>query len=278
LISEAVEAARIRKARRDSPTGELSPAECIGKALRDHRGRVVVSWSGGKCSTAVLHMTLQADPEIPVVFNDTGVEFPETYNFIRTVSKDWNLNLEIIKPLSGQDFWTCVETYGFPMLRGQYSTKSKDGKPICCQWLKEDPFQRFLKSKDFEATITGLRASESRMRTFGIAQFGQHYYAKTLKHWRYHPIAFWTRENLDSYTRFHQLPVNNIYEMGHERCGCWPCTGYIGWRESLAKSHPKMYKFLAKKRGEPTLWEFQDPPGCAPIPKTIPLANLEAWL
>jgi len=254
-----VEAARINKALRDCPTPILEPKKCIRKAL-DQWGpyHTWLSWSGGRCSTVVLHLALQVDPNIKVLFNDTGVEFPETYRFVKYLTEEWNLNLTTLKPET--TFWKIVDVYGFPMLRGQYkdNSKSKDGRPMCCQILKEEPL---LKAR-IKCTITGIRVAESRMRMFAVAQRGQYYRAKTLKRWQYHPIAFWSTEKLLAYVKEHELPMNKVYEMGQERCGCWPCTGYIGWRTSLVKSHPRMHRFLMKAKGEPTLWEYQDNEGC----------------
>ena len=146
------------------------------------------------------------------------------------------------------------------MIRGKYhkNSKSKDGRPKCCTLLKEKP----LRQAGIVSTITGIRVAESRLRMFGVSQFGQYYYAKTLKRWQFHPIAFWTTEKL---LRFHEdniIPQNEVYSMGHDRCGCWPCTGYLSWKEQISQSHPRMYRALAKMVGEPTLWEYQDLEGC----------------
>lgn len=259
VVPRTIEMARIKKALRDCPTPVLSAAECIKKAL-DYWGpyHTYVSWSGGRCSTVVLYLALKVKPDIRVLFNDTGVEFPETYEFIDRLTDEWNLNLSVLKPTT--TFWKCVKEYGFPMLRGQYKddSKSKDGRPMCCQLLKEDPL---LKAR-IKCTITGIRIAESRMRMFAISQHGQFYKAKTLKRWQYHPIAFWSTLRLLQFVKKHEIPMNKVYDLGHERCGCWPCTGYIGWREQLEPTHPKMYQFLMKQKGEPTLWEYMDREGC----------------
>lgn len=207
-------------------------------------------------------MTLKQNPNVTVALNDTGVQFPEIYAFIKRMCNEWNLNLRVIKPET--TFWKVAKEYGFPMFRGLYKerSKSKDGKPKCCQLLKEIPFRTFLKTSGFEATLTGLRAAESRMRMFGISQFGQYYYAKTLKHWRYHPIALWDQQQVNDYHVKHDIPICKIYGMGHDRTGCWCCTGYKTWQKSLRTSHPKMYRFLAKQTGQPTLWEYLDKEDC----------------
>jgi len=262
-ITPQLEAGRIRKAREDSPTPILSPREIIMLAIQMFGDGAAVSWSGGRCSTAALHLALQVKPDIKVNFNDTGVEFPETYEFIDKMTAEWDLNLEILKPEPGITFWTLAKKYGFPMIRRSWKTAKnyeqlyKTGRPMCCLELKEKP----LMKSGIPATITGIRCCESRMRMFTIAQRGQYYHVKTYKRWNFHPIALWDTPTLLAYHKEHGLPENKVYAMGQERCGCWPCTGYIGWMESLNKSHPRMYKKLKKMMGAPTLWEFIDQ-GC----------------
>ena len=62
--------------------------------LDEHDG--YLAFSGGKDSTTVLHLTLQADPDIPVCFFDSGLEFPETLTYINHLAEAWRLNLHIL--------------------------------------------------------------------------------------------------------------------------------------------------------------------------------------
>lgn len=267
-ITPELEKGRIRKAGMDCPTPVLEPEEVIKHAIDAHGDEATVSWSGGRCSTAVLYMAMQIKPDIRVNWNDHGVHFPETYEFVEKIREEWNPNLTVLKPEKGVTFWTCVEKYGFPMIRRSWKTAKNyeslytTGRPMCCLLLKEKP----LEKAGLKCTITGIRVAESRMRMFTIAQRGLWYYAKTYKRWNYHPIALWTTKKLLEYHEKHDIPQNKVYEMGQERCGCWPCTGYIGWRESLAESHPEMYHSLMRMRGEPTLWEFVEQ-GCLEEPE-----------
>lgn len=258
MISRSIEIARLKKILRECPTKPMKAIDCIRKAV-DMFPDIHVAWSGGRCSTVLLYLALQVKPNINVVFNDTGVEFPETYLFIEAMTRLWKVNLKVLKPKLSF-FRDIVPKYGFPMLRGKYknTSRSKDGKPMCCQLLKEDP----LKRSGIRACITGLRGVESRVRMFGIAQWGQYYHTKVTDVWRFHPLAFWSTNRLLQFIEQNNIPVNNIYNMGHERCGCWPCTGYLTWRESLSHSHPKMYRTLCKMKGEPTLWEYMDNENC----------------
>ena len=48
-------------------------------------GKVYVSFSGGKDSTVLLDLVRRAFPDIPAVFVDTGLEYPEIREFVRTI-------------------------------------------------------------------------------------------------------------------------------------------------------------------------------------------------
>ncbi len=71
---------RLRVPRRD-------PAQLIDRIsahLDRHDG--YLAFSGGKDSLAVLHLALQAEPNLPVVFFDSGLEFPETLTYLDQVA------------------------------------------------------------------------------------------------------------------------------------------------------------------------------------------------
>lgn len=55
-----------------------------------------VSWSGGKDSTVVVDLARQVDPHIPVVFFDSGLQFPETIHYLENLAEAWRLNYHII--------------------------------------------------------------------------------------------------------------------------------------------------------------------------------------
>lgn len=68
--SEAQERFAIRLAKNGSRS--FSPQDVIKMAVQNHRDKVAVAWSGGRCSTVVLHMALRVNPDIKVMFVDTG--------------------------------------------------------------------------------------------------------------------------------------------------------------------------------------------------------------
>lgn len=66
----------------------------IGQHLEQHDG--YVAFSTGKDSLAVLHLARQTDPNVPVAFFDSGLEYPETYRYLEQLQQRWRLNLDVV--------------------------------------------------------------------------------------------------------------------------------------------------------------------------------------
>lgn len=72
-------------------------------------GEVRVSFSGGKDSTVLLDIVRGIYPDTPADFYNTGVEFPEIVEFVKTVP-----NVNILRP--EKSFRQCKKEYGYPKL------------------------------------------------------------------------------------------------------------------------------------------------------------------
>lgn len=68
--------------------------ERIEDHLETHDG--YVAFSGGKDSAVVLDLARRVDPNVPAVFFDSGLEYPETLTYIRYLAARWALNLHIV--------------------------------------------------------------------------------------------------------------------------------------------------------------------------------------
>lgn len=75
---------------------------------------VYISFSGGKDSTVLLHIARQMYPNIKAVFVDTGLEYPEIRDFVKTFD-----NVDWIKPK--KNFKQVIEEYGYPMISKEVS-------------------------------------------------------------------------------------------------------------------------------------------------------------
>jgi len=75
---------------------------------------VYISFSGGKDSTVLLHIARSIYPDIKAMFVDTGLEYPEIRDFVKTFN-----NVDIIRPK--MNFKKVVDTYGYPIISKEVS-------------------------------------------------------------------------------------------------------------------------------------------------------------
>lgn len=75
----------------------------------DHfNGNVCVSFSGGKDSTVLAHLVHEFYPDVPLVFCNTGLEYPEIQAFAR------KMGAEFVRPK--MNFSEVISTYGYPII------------------------------------------------------------------------------------------------------------------------------------------------------------------
>lgn len=217
--------------------------------------RIAVACSFGKDSTLMLYFARQACPDIKVLFNNTGVEYRETYQFRDFLVREWNLNYHETKPI--KTFWQCVEEYGYP----KESRFKGHSTPKCCYYLKERPAALWYKENNIEAYFLGITWDESYQRRFVIIRYGDKF--RTKKHvihpmTKIYPIAFWSTKEVWKFIKENNIPYNKIYERGVNRCGCAPCTGHINWEEEMAKTSPAVFKKVFHDRGGTQLSDFEE--------------------
>jgi len=234
--------------------------DLIKQAIERHKPNIYVAFSGGKCSEVVLHMALKYWKDIPVMFNNTGVEFPETIEFIQKLKKEWKLNL--IETHPEKTFWDCVKKYGIPSIKSASQKKHGSGtRPKCCYHLKEKPALLEIRKNGFKACMTGIRGEESYNRRNLMKFCGQRYYQKTWGIWKYHPIIFWEHKQMEDYIKQSKLPINQAYLKWnglYKRVGCLPCTSYKDWKVKLQKSHPQLYHRLQNIDGTRLLSQYPE--------------------
>lgn len=215
----------------------------IERNLREHPGKAVVSWSGGKDSTVVLYLVRQLEPNIDVVFNNTGVEYPETVNFVHEWAATWGLNLIETRPM--KNFWKCAAEWGFP--DGHKGGKTATA-PHCCWFLKEKPMLDAIRAHGWEANFDGVTAVESQIRMFTARDKGTCYFKK---HWKVkivHPILYWTESEVLDFIDAEGLPKNPLYEGRLTRVGCMTCTAYKNWEAIMAAESPKLYSIIKLRK------------------------------
>ena len=88
-------------------------------------GQVYVSFSGGKDSTVLKHIVDSMFDDVPAVFVNTGLEYPEIQNFVRDVKSGkydcFNTDVEILRPEIRFD--EVIKEYGYPVISKEISER-----------------------------------------------------------------------------------------------------------------------------------------------------------
>jgi cysteine desulfurase/selenocysteine lyase len=178
------------------------------RAIKQHlsdRPTANVSFSGGKDSTAVLHIARKAGVT-KAFFIDTGIEFPETIAFVRSQGVD------VIQ--KAMDFWNAAEKAGPP---------GKDNR-WCCKLLKLHPLKLYLADVGPCVTVQGNRWYESWNRA-GLDETSQNP-ANPLQ-LNISPIRNWRALEVFLYLWWQGLEINPLYDRGLERIGCYLCPAML---------------------------------------------------
>lgn len=202
----------------------------------------VVAFSGGKDSIVVLDLVRKAQKTVHGIFCNTGNEYPETLEFVKTID-----NVVWLDPL--KSFWQCVKEYGLPETKSQ----AKRHGNHCCLYLKEKPALNYYSENNIDLVFTGLTMDESRNRMMMLKRMGPYYFHKAEKRYKCHPIYDWSEKDVWTYIKWYKLSYNPIYDLGIARCGCRFCTAYLSWKETTALYNIKDTKILLEKKGQLTL-------------------------
>lgn len=116
-------------------------------------GNVYVSFSGGKDSTVLKHIVDSLYDDVPSVFVDTGLEYPEIKSFVKGIKEGayecFNSDIEIIKP--SMRFNEVVKNYGYPVPSKEIA-KKVNAKRRGVKWAE----------KYFDNTATDRNGNRSR--------------------------------------------------------------------------------------------------------------------
>jgi phosphoadenosine phosphosulfate reductase len=158
-----------------------------------------LSVAASMADTVLVHLATCVDPDVEIVFLDTGFHFAETIETLRRSQARYRLNLHVERP------------------RPDAPDLFEVGTEQCCAARKVALLDRALAGK--RAWMTGLRRAEATTRTSApIVSLDTRGLVKLC------PIATWTDEQVQRYAVEHQLVVNPLQQQGYPSIGCWPCT------------------------------------------------------
>lgn len=253
--------------------------------------QIYVSFSGGKDSTVLLDLVRRVFPDAPAVFIDTGLEFPEVRDFVKSVG-----NVTWLKP--DMNFRKVIETYGYPLISKEVSQKiyearrnpnsvvarrfspdneyftKYDGRysmarynwlkdsniPIshlCCEIMKKRPAKKY-ETKTKQHPITGIMAWESSLRKTNWYRHGCNAFEG--KRPKSNPLSFWTEQDILEYIYKNDLNYASIYgdivlgNNGYYTTGR-DRTGCL-WCPLGSQTEKEPNRFQRLKETHPKLWEY----------------------
>lgn len=93
-------------------------------------GEAYISFSGGKDSTVLLNIAREVFPNLPAVFCDTGLEYPEIREFVKRFE-----NVVWLKPQ--MNFRQVIQKYGYPLISKSVANTLRGGhEPGSYRWKK----------------------------------------------------------------------------------------------------------------------------------------------
>lgn len=220
-------------------------------------GKVYVSFSGGKDSTVLLHLVRSLFPEVPAVFVDTGLEYPEVRSFVKSFDNVITLRPEM-------PFNKVITEFGYPVISKEVAQFIEDNRrnpngytakkfdpdsdyvkkygsrfclakwnylkdsdikisSQCCRIMKKTPAKKFEKESGLKPFIATM-AAESNLRKQEYIKKGCNSFES--KRPASTPLGFWTEQDILQYLVENNLPYCSVYgEIKQDKNGKYYTTG-----------------------------------------------------
>lgn len=185
------------------------PEEIMAWAVEEFTPRLALTSSFGPESGVLLHMVSRIDPNVPVLFLETGYHFPETLAYKETLTGFLGLaNVVELRADPEKRAAVVAEHDGIPY------EKNPD---LCCHVNKVEPLHRALSR--YDAWVSGIRRTQTdfRKRTRMVDAFQGGRY-------KISPLANFTSRDAWRYLKEHHIPMHPLFNKGYRSIGCWPCT------------------------------------------------------
>ena len=172
-----------------------SPREIVRWAIGQAKGRAIVSTNFRPYEAVVLHLCVQAQQDIPVLWVDHGYNRPATYKHAEALGNLLKLNL---KP-----FLPKITAAHRDAIQGEIPTTGDEaGLKQFSALMKLEPFQRGMKELAPAVWITALRKVQNPNRAgLDIVSEDKNFGALKVS-----PVFYWTDADMEAYLKRHNLP------------------------------------------------------------------------
>lgn len=254
-IAQATESGQVKRALAELARKQALPLDAkialsqqlIQDWYESWDGKVSVSFSGGADSSVLLWLVRGMYPQVPAVFCNTGLEYPEVVRLVLQTP-----NHVILRPRMG--FAQVVKNYGWPVAskkiaRGVSIIRNptennqnvrrlylegvnRFGEPVegfkiakcwhflfeapfpvsdeCCNVMKKSPqaaYERATGNRPFVGTM----AADSKQRQRAYLRDGCNAYKEGMAGSRSAPLSFWSKQDILQCIRTYNITIPNVY-------------------------------------------------------------------
>ena len=177
-----------------------SPLEIVRWAIAQSHTRAIVSTNFRPYEAVILHLCVQVQPDIPVLWVDHGYNRPATYHHAEQLRKLLRLNLELYQP-------KITAAHRDAIFGPIPTTDDEEGLKQFSALMKLEPFHRGMKELAPTVWITALRQVQNPHRA-GLDIVSEDKNFGTLK---VSPVFYWSDSDMEAYLKRHNLPNEWYY-------------------------------------------------------------------
>jgi phosphoadenosine phosphosulfate reductase len=174
---------------------DRSAIEIVRWAITQADGRAIVSTNFRPYEAVVLHLCVQAQPDIPVLWVDHGYNRPATYRHAEQLRQQLKLNLKSYVPRMTPAHRDAVHG---PIPTTDQEAELKQFSAV----MKLEPFRRGMTELAPAVWITALRKVQNPNRAeLDIVSEDKNFGALKVS-----PVFYWSDADMENYLEQHDLP------------------------------------------------------------------------
>lgn len=186
--------------------------DALNKQLRDKSPQEIVQWAAGlgkrviattsfaPNAAAMLHIITSVEPDIPVVWIDSGYNVPDAYRTAEVIMDRLKPNMQIYIPQITAERRNAIMG-GIP-----HPDDDPEVHEEFTRQVKLEPFDKALQDLQPEVWISGIRREETDFRkTLDILSWDNRGILKVA------PIFYWSEQQVQDYMDEHDLPSCRHY-------------------------------------------------------------------
>jgi phosphoadenosine phosphosulfate reductase len=219
---------------------------------------LIINFSGGKDSTAMLTLARKVTDDIECVYVDGGIDLPDTVQYVKDRARKLNVKLNIVETKKvGAYHRTLGDLRTLEDYIRHYKYFPSAGSRWCSVWIKQRPMRKYWVERFGKGVqlfkLVGVRQFESPTRFWKYAnpKHYQKYCAFESKFFRHdnehHPAIIvyalleWTKEDIIDFLKEEKVPLHSGYNtFGISGCK-WCPVHKVETYEKVLKVYPDIY-------------------------------------